>query len=274
MTLKSRQQDVRAHHELRAIPFTREIEVQQCHKHSVLEEAIEGVVSTVKRRMSAGVIGPAGTGKSILMRTVDDLLPDARYRVHYVKVTDLSKRDFCRQLAIAVGCEPAGYYGALVTRVQQRCQSLMDQDSLRPVLLIDEAHDMRPDVLATLRVLTNFEMDSRLVVSFVLAGQTPLRQMLRRADMEAVARRIAYYATLRNLSREETRDYIDHRLDIAGASEPLLDQGAYDAVYAVAGGNPRATNRVVLASLEEAMRRDEKVVGADIVTAARRRVLP
>jgi type II secretory pathway predicted ATPase ExeA len=54
--------------------------------------------------------------------------------------------------------------------------TLVDQDSLRPVIVIDEAHDMRPDVLAVLRVLTNFEMDSKLVVSLVLCGQPPLRR--------------------------------------------------------------------------------------------------
>ena len=50
----------------------------------------------------------------------------------------------------------------------------MEQESLRPVIILDEAHDMRPEVLAILRVLTNFEMDSKLVVSIVLAGQPRL----------------------------------------------------------------------------------------------------
>ena len=53
-----------------------------------------------------------------------------------------------------------------------------------------------------LRLLTNFEMGSRLVVSIVLAGQSGLAAMLRRDEMEDIARRIAHYATLRPLSCE------------------------------------------------------------------------
>jgi hypothetical protein len=73
----------------------------------------------------------------------------------------------------------------------------------RPVLLLDESHELRPDVLGMLRILTNFDMDSRLVLSLVIAGQTPLRALLARDEQEAMARRIIHYAQLRLLSRDE-----------------------------------------------------------------------
>jgi general secretion pathway protein A len=68
----------------------------------------------------------------------------------------------------------------LVRRLQECFLTNTSQDGVRPVLVLDEAHDLRPDVLDMLRILTNFEMDSRLVVSVLIAGQTPLRDMLRR----------------------------------------------------------------------------------------------
>ena len=132
-----------------------------------------------------------------------------------------------------MGCEPAGYYGSLVRKIQERSLALMDQEALRPVLLLDESHDMRPEVLAILRVLTNFAMDSRLVVSIILAGQPPLRKLLRREELEAVSRRLAHYSTPRLLSREETRQYIQHRLDIAGSDNGIFDDQALEAVYEV-----------------------------------------
>jgi general secretion pathway protein A len=67
-----------------------------------------------------------------------------------------------------------------------------------------------------LRILTNFDMDSRLVLSLVLAGQTPLRALLARDDQEAMARRIIHYAQLRLLSRDELAQYIAHRCAVAG----------------------------------------------------------
>jgi general secretion pathway protein A len=266
--------DVRAHFGLHATPMTREIGVRDRWKHEIYEEALADVLATVVQRMSAAIIGPSGAGKSGLLRSLTDALPEARYRVHYVKVTDLNKRDFCREIAVALGCTPAGYYGALVHTIQQRCQTLLDQESLRPVILVDEAHDIRPEVLGILRVLTNFDMDSRLVVSVVLAGQNKLRQLLRRDDLEAVSRRIAHYSSLRLLSREEVRQYVAHRLQIVGARTALFDDAAHDAMYEAAQGNLRATNRLALKSLEIAAAEGCPVVGADHVASARQKVWP
>lgn len=271
---KAKRPEVRAHFGLRVTPMTREIDVRDRWKHAIYEEALADILAVVVQRMSAAIIGPSGAGKSGLLRSLTDSLPEARYRVHYIKVTDLNKRDFCREMSTALGCSPAGYYGALVHTIQQRCQTLLDVESLRPVILIDEAHDIRPDVLGLLRVLTNFEMDSRLVVSIVLAGQNKLRDLLRRDDLEAVSRRIAHYATVRLLSREEARQYVLHRLHIAGAKSDLFDDGAHDALYEAAQGNLRATNRLALKSLEIATAEGCSVVGADHVTVARQKVWP
>jgi general secretion pathway protein A len=267
--------DVRSHFGLAALPFTREIGVDRLWRPTPIHEALDELRACVEQRMSAAVIAPAGTGKTVLLRALADSLPEARYRIHYVKVTRLCARDFCREVAAAVGCSPAGYYGALVRNIQDRAQALMDQDAIRPVLILDEAHDMRPDVLAILRVLTNFEMDSRLVVSVVLAGQTPLKRTLRREDLEAVSGRIAHYITLRLLSRDECRDYVAHRLRIAGADDAgRFDDAALDAIYEMAQGNLRATDRLALKAMELACRREDPVVGVEHVAAARQKVAP
>ncbi|MFC1527111.1 AAA family ATPase, partial [Candidatus Latescibacterota bacterium] len=137
--------------------------------------------------------------------------------MRYVKVTGLSKRDLCREIAAVCGLTPTGIYPALVRKLQDAFANSADTDGLRPILLLDEAHDLRPESLAMLRLLTNFEMDSRLVVSVVLAGQPPLSTLLRRPDQVAMAQRLAHYATLRLLSRDETRAYVEHRCAVAGA---------------------------------------------------------
>jgi general secretion pathway protein A len=267
--------DVRNHFGLTALPFTREVSVDKLWKPANVHEALDELRTCVEQRMSAAVIAPAGTGKTVLLRALTDSLPEARYRVHYVKVTRLSARDFCREVATAVGATPAGYYGSLVRKIQERAQALMDQDALRPVIILDEAHDMRPEVLAILRVLTNFEMDSKLVVSIILAGQTDLKSLLRRDDLEAVSRRISLYLTLRLLSRDESRDYVAHRLRIVGADDAgIFDETALDAVYEMAQGNLRATDRLALKAMEMACRRSDPVVGVEHVAAARTKVAP
>lgn len=269
-----RDADVRAHFGLSAIPHTREMAVDKRWRHPEHERVLEQLRACVEQRMSAALIAPAGLGKSVVLRALAASLPEARFRVRYAHVTALSKRDLCRELCATVGCPPAGHYGALVKRLREHFAGLFDEHSLRPVLLIDEAHDLRPDVLKILRVLTNFEMDSRLVVSIVLCGQRPLRTLLRRPDMDAVCGRLACYTTLRLLSRQESREYVSHRCRLAGASQALFDELAFDALYEAAQGNLRALDRLALAALQDAAMAGASVAGADHVISARSRVWP
>ncbi len=274
MSSSTRTTNLRSHFGLTSIPFTREFPVAKRWHHSLFDEQLAELRFTVEQRMSAVIIGPAGCGKTVMLRTLADSLPEARYRIHYVKVTCLSKRDFCKEIAAAIGCLPAGNYGTLVRRIQERAQTLMDQECIRPVVVLDEVHDMRPEVLAILRVLTNFDMDSRLVVSLILAGQPALKRMLRREELESVSRRMAHYASLRLLSRDETLRYIAHRMQIAGADNEIFDDSALDSLYEIAQGNLRAIDRLALKSLEQAYRAENKIIGHEHVLEARKKVLP
>ena len=210
--------DFMSRYNFHSMPFTREIAVDRRFRLPMYDEALDALWRTVEQRMSAGIISPAGTGKTVVLRALEDRLPEARYRVRYIKVCDLSRRDMSREIACAVGIEPTGFFPVLFRRLQDHFLSCADTDGVRPVIIIDDSHEMRPDVLGMLRLITNFDMDSRLVVSIVLSGQSHLRDLLRRDDLEDVARRMAHYATLRPLSREESRGYIKHRCTIAGAT--------------------------------------------------------
>ncbi len=266
--------DYRSRFGFHAYPFTREIGHQDRFALDDFDEAIEAMLSTLDARMSCALIAPAGTGKTSVLRTVVARLPEARYRTHYVKVTSLSKRDMCREIAHAIGLEPAGTYPTLVRHLQERFNHTAGSEGLRPVLILDEAHDLRPDTLAMVRVLTNFDMDSKLVVSIVLAGQPRLRDVLRRDDLIDVAGRLSHYATLRLLSRDEITRYVEHRCTIAGAVEVPFDKEAVDALYEIGRGNLRATDELARKALEMAHRADHAICGAAHVAQARKLVVP
>lgn len=266
--------DLRSRFGFHRTPFTREITIADRFSLPEYDDALAAVVQTIDQRMSCALVAPAGTGKTALLRAVVDRLPDARYRTHYVKVTGLSKRDMCREIAAAVGLPPAGTYPALVRKLQDRFVETADTDGLRPVLILDEAHDLRVEVLAMLRVLTNFDMDSRLVLSIVLAGQPKLRDLLRRDELDDIAKRLAHYATLRPLSRDEARRYLEHRCTIAGAATVPFDDGALDAVFEIGRGNLRATDHLARKTLEVAHEQGVDVCGPAHVARARKLLWP
>jgi len=255
-------------------PFTRELRLEEYFPLGFLDEALEALVRTVESRQSAVVLAPAGSGKTVLLRRLAARLPEARFDVRYVKVTDLSKRDFCREIAAAIGARPAGSYPVLVRRLQEHFLDTADPGGRRPVLLVDEAHDLRPDVLAMLRILTNFDMDSRLVLALVLAGQPPLRSLLARDDQEAVARRIAHYVTLRLLSRDELVRYLAHRATFAGAKAVPFDDAALEAIYELSRGNLRVADNLARKSLEHAALANLQAVSTVHVTTARKDLWP
>jgi general secretion pathway protein A len=266
--------DLRAVFGFHGVPFTREITADHHLRLPFLDEALAGLQSAVEARMSAALIAPAGTGKTALLRRLRDALPEARYHVHYVKVTGLSKRDMCREIAVACGAQPAGSYPMLVRRLQERFEATAHQEGRRPVLLLDESHELRPDVLGMLRILTNFDMDSRLVLSLVIAGQTPLRALLARDEQEAMARRIIHYAQLRLLSREELAQYVAHRCAIAGAARVPFDDRSLDAIFEIGRGNLRATDDLAFKSLAHAAAGSHATVSVQHVVGARKDLWP
>lgn len=255
-------------------PFTREISHDCRFSLPLLDDPVNALERVIERRMSGALIAPAGTGKTSVLRALAARLPEARYRVRYIKVTCLARRDMCREIASATGCAPAGNFPALVRRLQEHLLQVADTDGLRPVLLVDEAHETRPEVLGLFRLLTNFHMDSRLVLSLVLCGQPPLRTLLSRDDMEDVARRMALYESIRPLTREETRQYIEHRCSVAGSPTLPFDERATDAIFEIGRGNMRATDNLGLESLQLAHQADLDSVGYNHVAEARRRLWP
>lgn len=251
-------------------PHTKELSEKEHLPLPHIDEAEDGLFKAVEERMSAAVIAPAGAGKTTLLRSLRARLPEARYRVRYVKVTSLGNRDMCREISAACGMSPAGNYPALVRTLQEYFENSLGTGGLRPVLILDEAHDLRPETLAMLRILTNFDMDSKLVLSVVLAGQKGLAKMLKRDELQSVAGRLAHFATLRLLSRDETKKYLKHRSAVAGAADFPFDKGACETIFELSRGNLRAIDSLALKALWKAAALEETVVGSAHVVAARK----
>jgi general secretion pathway protein A len=232
-------------------------------------------LQTIQQRESAALIAPAGSGKTVVARAIRDRLPAARFNVRYLKVTGLSKRDMCREIAYSVGCEAGGALPFLVRNLEKHLDNQSaETETTRPVMIWDDAHEIRPEALSLLKLITNYDMDSRLVVSVVLVGQPPLRKALQREDLEDVARRIAHYAELRLLSREETRQYVEHRCAVAGNVTPPFDDAAQEAIFEISRGNLRAIDQLARKALEIAAAKDEDVVGAPHFLEARKFLWP
>ncbi|MHB1951866.1 MAG: ExeA family protein [Acidiferrobacteraceae bacterium] len=253
-------------------PFSKELRVDGRLKLDFIEHELKCLKAVVDDRRSAAIVAPAGVGKSVTLRALMASLPEIRYKVHYFKLTDISARDLCRQVALFIGAAPAGSFPALVRGIEERFRAGYDGGGMRQLLIFDDAHEMRPDGLRLLRLLTNFDMDSRHVISIILAGQPPLKRQLTNQENEDIHQRLAHFGELRPLTRDESKTYVDHRLKLVGAARPVFSPQALEALYEVTSGNMRAIDEIARAALSFAGGEGRDIVEpVDVATARARR---
>ncbi|WP_432472317.1 ExeA family protein [Amphritea sp. HPY] len=112
------------------------------------------------------------------------------------------------------------------------------------ILIIDEAQNLSIELLEQLRTLSNINFGARQILQIVLIGQPELRDKLKHPKLRQFVQRVAVDYHVPVLSIEETIEYLEHRMLLAGRSEPLLTTRACHMIHYVSGGVPRILNVV------------------------------
>jgi general secretion pathway protein A len=114
----------------------------------------------------------------------------------------------------------------------------------KTLLIIDEAQNLSDEALEEVRMLSNLQSDEHILLQILLVGQPELKRRLSQPHLLQLAQRIAVNFHLSALSREETHQYIAHRLHKAGRDKTLFTTDAVDLIYDAAGGIPRSINLI------------------------------
>jgi general secretion pathway protein A len=190
------------------------------------------------------------------------------YRLFYVTLSTGNVLDMYKaitwQLGVPVERNRASAYRTIHTEISR----LVLESRVHPVLVVDEAHHLRNEVLEDLRLLTNYAMDAERRLCLLLVGMPELRRRLRMAVHESLAQRIVVRYHLAGLSREETPDYLAHRLQLAGSTLPLFETPAIEALFQATQGLPRKLNAAAHYALSAAALAKAKQVSAEHVQAA------
>lgn len=117
------------------------------------------------------------------------------------------------------------------------------------LLIIDEAQNLTEAVLEEIRMLSNLQTDDEMLMQIMIVGQPELREKLNDPRLAQFAQRIAVSYHLSAMNRDETEQYIAHRLEKAGGAPDLFARDAVDKIFEVAGGIPRTINLVCDACL-------------------------
>jgi type II secretory pathway predicted ATPase ExeA len=258
----------RKHFALTRHPFGKDLTPEDLFETQALTELTVRLKHLLDMRGIGLVTGESGSGKTTAARRLVADLNTGLYRVLYVSLTTGNVMDLYKTIAWELGLPTERNRAALFRRIRSEVSRLCSENRLRPVLIVDEAHHLRTEVLEDLRLLTNYAMDSDNRLCIILIGHPELRRRLTMAALEALAQRIVVRAHMRGLTRDEVDGYLTHGLTLAGLAHPLFETAAIEAIFQATGALPRRINLLAHHALIAAALDKAKTITTEHVQAA------
>ncbi len=189
------------------------------------------------------ITGDVGTGKTTLLGYLLGQLDGTKYVTARLVTTQLEADDTLRMLASAFGIDTRGADKATLLQGFERFLLEHQRRGMRALVLVDEVQNLPMRSLEELRMLSNFQTNDSAPIQFVLLGQPQFQSMIASDDLMQLRQRVIASFHLGPLGPDETRSYIEHRLQLVNwQSDPLLTDEAYSRIHYHAGGVPRRIN--------------------------------
>jgi type II secretory pathway predicted ATPase ExeA len=203
------------------------------------------------------ITGESGTGKSVALRIVAERLATLRDVVVGVLQRPQSKNaDFYRELGdiFSVKLSPSNRWGGFKA-LRERWKAHLAAARIKPVLLVDEAQEMEPEVLSELRILSSADFDATSLLTVVLSGDGRLLELLRQEDLVPLATRIRTRLTTEPASRDELDELLSYALTKAG-NATLMTAELMNTLVDHAAGNYRLLMTMAAELLAHGMARE------------------
>lgn len=216
-----------------------------------------------------GVItGGPGRGKTTVVRNWAKTLNTSLYKVIYTSLSTLTVSEFYKHLAVSLDLEPAHKKTDNFKSIQSEINRYYIEKRITPVIIIDEANYINNGILNDLKMLFNFDMDSkdRAVVLFV--GLPQFNNTLRLVANEPLRQRITMNYNLESLSKEEALEYLKGKLSGAKCTMEVFNPNALESIVNASNGIPRLINKICNSSLIIGNSKNVNIIDADIVMLA------
>jgi len=240
---------IEAYFNLKKTPFPKDIDPKDIFTSDCTRELKQRFEYMKEHRGIMLLTGVPGAGKTLHLRAFVDSLNKNLYKYFYIPLSTVNILDFYRQLSQALGVEPPYRKAQLFASIQSAIQDYVENMKKIPVIIFDEAHLFMSENFFELQIITNFHLDCLDPAIFILAGQPHLRERLMSPIHQSFNQRIFLKFHLTALSKEETIDYINHHLQLAGVVNPIFNNNALSAVYLVSAGVCRIINKLALKTM-------------------------
>jgi general secretion pathway protein A len=212
------------------------------------------------------LIAKPGMGKTnLLFQLLQQFRGKAR--TAFVFQTQCTSREFMRFLLLELGCEVTAD-NDLVTMHELFNRALLQEAHAgrRFIVVVDEAQNLEPSVLETIRLLSDFETPQHKLLQIVLSGQPELADKLARPSLRQLRQRVSLLSTLQPLPPEEVARYLNHRLRAAGRQDGSpFTAGAVKMISELSEGIPRNINNIGFNALSMGCALRQKTVDIDVI---------
>ena len=245
-------------------PFSPELPSEGLLVTAKIESFAWRVEQLVQEGGFAMISGESGTGKSVVLRIVAERLAAVRDVVVGALERPQSKNaDFYRELGdiFAVKLKPSNRWGGFKA-LREKWKAYVASSRIKPVLLVDEAQEMAPEVLNELRLLSSADFDTTSLLTIVLSGDGRLLDLLRHQDLIPLNTRIRTRLNTESATRDELLELLTHAIGKAGNASLMTDQ-LMDVLVEHSAGNYRllmtlSAELLAYASAHEVSQLDEK----------------
>lgn len=246
-------------------PFTRDIPVGSLYNSNVVEEVISRLKFVADRQQFAIVVGDCGSGKSTIIRRFQAELNPDKYKVLYMSDSHMTPRNFYKVLLEQFGVAAYYFRSDAKRQLYKEIELLQSARNTKLVVVADESHLFRKDMLEEIRFTLNYKCDSASLMSLILVAQSELLDTLKKQSYQAIRQRVDFKCEIPNYDRSQVSQYINCHMTYAGAVSDIFSDGAVDLIFNYSAGSARMINKVCTCCLIFGAQSKRKIVDDHMV---------
>ena len=249
-------------------PFRKGFEQKNKYEFNDFKEMQARLEYLLKAKGIGLFTGSSGFGKTYSIKYFVDNLNVGLYKPVYLSLSTITVLDFYKSLCIGLGISPMARKIDMFKQIQDTIKTFVNDRKITPVIILDEAQYLKSDILNDLKMILNFDIDSKNYAVLILMGQPVLNDMLSRNSHEALKQRIVVNYTFVGIDAKEVNDYLKNRLRLAGMNENMFEDGAIKAISSICNGSTRKLNSIIENCLMICEQKNENIVTTEIAMLA------
>ena len=246
-------------------PFTRNIPVESLFNSNIVEEVMSRLEFVADRQQFALIVGDCGAGKTTIIRKFQSILDPNKYKVLYVSDSQMTPRNFYKILLEQMGVAAHYYRSDAKRQLHKEIELLKSVHGIKPVVVTDESHLFKREMLEEIRFTLNYIYDSVSPMALILVGQAELLDTLKKQPYQAIRQRVDIKCEIPNYDRSQVSQYINCHMAYAGTVSDIFSDSAIDSIYKYSTGSARMINKVCTACLNYGTQSKRKIIDDHMV---------